>query len=49
LVIRRDNLDCKPEGILGWHGWPKGGYLVKGTGDPGDYTRVETRDPSRKN
>ena len=49
LVIGRDNMDCKPEGTLGWHGWPKGGYLVKSTGDPGDYARAEARDPSRKN
>ena len=49
LVVGRDNLDCKPEGILGWHGWPKGGYPVKGTGDPGDYARVEARNPCRKN
>ncbi len=27
----------------------KGGYLVKRTGDPGDYARVKARDPSRKN
>jgi hypothetical protein len=49
LIIGRDNMDCKPEGILGWHGWPKGGYLVKGTGDPGDYARMEARGPIRKN
>ncbi len=49
LVVGRDNLDCKPEGILGWPGWPKGGYLVKGTGDQGDYARVEARNPCRKN
>ncbi len=49
LIIGRDNMDCKPEGILGWHGWPKGGYLVRGTGAPCDYTRVEAGDPSRKN
>ncbi len=49
LVVRRDNMDCKPEGIFGWHGWPKGGYLVRGTGDPGDYARVEARDLTGKN
>jgi hypothetical protein len=42
-------MDCKPEGILDWHGWPEGGYLVKGTGSPGDYARVEARGPIRKN
>ena len=49
LVIGRDNMDCKPEGTLGWHGWPKGGYLVKSTGDPGDYARVETGNLGRRN
>jgi hypothetical protein len=49
LIIGRDNMDCKPESVLGWHGWPKGGYLVKGTGDPSDYARVEARDLIRKN
>jgi hypothetical protein len=39
----------QPEGIFGWHGWPRVGYLVKGTGDPSDYARVETRDLIRKN
>ncbi len=48
LIISRDNMDCKPEGTLGWQGWPKGGYLVTKIGDPGDYIRVEARDPSRK-
>jgi hypothetical protein len=23
LTIGRDNMDCKPEGILGWHRWPR--------------------------
>ncbi len=41
LIIARENMDCRPEGILGWHGWPEGGHPVKGTGDPGDYARVE--------
>ncbi len=41
LVIGWDNMDCKPEGTLGWHGWPKGGYLVKRAGDPGNYDRME--------
>ncbi len=49
LIIGRDNMDCKPVGTLGRHGWPKGGYLVKKTGGPGDYARVEARDPCRKN
>jgi hypothetical protein len=49
LIIGRYNMDFKPEGILGWHGWPERGYLVKGTGSPGDYVRVEARGPIRKN
>ncbi len=49
LVIGQDNMNCKPEGTLGWQGWPKGGCLVKRTGDPGDYARVKARDPSGKN
>ncbi len=49
LIIGWDNMDCKPEGILGWHSWPEGGYLVKGTGNPGDYVRMEARGPIKKN
>jgi hypothetical protein len=49
LIIGRDNMDCKPEGTLGWQGWPKVGYLVKKTGDPGDYMRVEAKNPCRRN
>ena len=49
LIISRDNMDCKPEGTLGWQGWPKGRYLVKKTGDPSDYARVEAGNPCRKN
>jgi hypothetical protein len=49
LISGRDKMDCKSEGILSWHGWPKRGYPVRGTGDPGDYTRVEAGDPIRKN
>jgi hypothetical protein len=49
LIIGRDNMDCKPEGTLGWQGWPKGGCLVWKTGDPGDYARVEARNLGRKN
>jgi hypothetical protein len=42
-------MNCKPESILSWHGWPQGGYLVKGTGDQGDHARVDARDLIRKN
>jgi hypothetical protein len=49
LIVGRDNLDCKPEGTLGWPGQPKGGYLVKSTGDQGDYARVEVGNPCRRN
>ncbi len=40
LIIGRDNMDCKPEGIPGWRGWPEGGYLMRGTGNPGEYARM---------
>jgi hypothetical protein len=49
LIVGRDNLDCKPEGTLGWPGRPKGGCPVKSTGDPGDYTKVEAGNPCRRN
>jgi hypothetical protein len=49
LIISRENMDCKPEGILSCHGWLEGGYLVKGTGSPGDFVRVEAGDPIRRN
>ncbi len=39
LIIGRDNMDCKPESVLGWHGWPKGGYLVRGTEVPAERTK----------
>jgi hypothetical protein len=41
LIIGRDNMGCKPEGILGWHEWLEGGYLKKGMGNSGDYNRME--------
>jgi hypothetical protein len=49
LIVGRDNLGCKPESSLGWPGRPKGGCPVKGTGDPGDYIKVEAGNPGRRN
>jgi hypothetical protein len=49
LIIGRDNMDCKPEGILGWHGWLEGGYLKKGTENSGDYNRMEAGGSIRRN
>jgi len=50
LIIGRDNQDRRPENTLGWPGRrPKGGYPVKGTGDPGDYIRVKTEHPGPRN
>jgi hypothetical protein len=49
LIIGRDNMDCKPEDILGWHGWPEGGCLMKGAGNPGDYARMEAGGSIRRN
>jgi hypothetical protein len=49
LIVGRDNLGCRPESTLGWPGRPKGGCPVKGTGDPGDYIKVEAGNPGRRN
>ncbi len=49
LIIGRYNMDCKPEDILGWHGLPEGGCLMKGTGNPGDYARMEAGRSIRRN
>ena len=49
LIVGRDNLDCRPENTLGWPGRPKEGCPVKGTGDPGDYIKVEAGKPGRRN
>jgi hypothetical protein len=49
LIIGLDNMDCKLEGTLGWQRWPKGGYLVKKAGDPGDYIRVKAKNTCRRN
>jgi hypothetical protein len=49
LVVGRDNLDFRPESTLGWPGRPKGGCPVMGTGDPGDYIKVEAVNPGRRN
>jgi hypothetical protein len=49
LIIGRDNMDCKPEDIPGWRGWPEGGCLMKGTGNPGDYARMEAGGSIRRN
>ncbi len=49
LIIGRDNMDCKPEDIRGWRGWPEGGCPMRGTGNPGTYIRMELGGPSRRN
>ncbi len=49
LIIGRDNMDCGPEDIRGWRGWPEGGCPMRGTGTPGTYVRVELRGPCRRN
>ena len=50
LIIGRDNQDRRPENTLGWPGRrPKGGYPVRGTGDPGDYIKVKTENPGPRN
>ncbi len=50
LIIGQDNQDHRPENTLGWPGRrPKGGYPVRGTGDPGDYIKVKTENPSPRN
>ncbi len=49
LIIGRDNMDCKPEDIPGWRGWPEGGCLMKGTRNPGDYARMEAGGSIRRN
>ncbi len=49
LIIGRDNMDCEPEDIRGWRGWPEGGYPMRGTGTPGTYVRVEPRGPNGRN
>ncbi len=49
LIVGRDNLGCRPVSTLGWPGRPKGGCPVKGTGDPGDYIKVEAGNPGRRN
>jgi hypothetical protein len=49
LIIGRDNMDCRPEDIRSWHGWPEGGCLVRGTGSPGDYAMMGAGGPTRRN
>jgi hypothetical protein len=50
LIIGRDNQDRRPENTLGWPGKrPRGGYPVRGTGDPGDYIKVKTENPGPRN
>jgi hypothetical protein len=48
LVIGRDNMDCEPEDIRGWRGWPEGGCPLKGTGTPGTYIREGLRGPKER-
>jgi hypothetical protein len=49
LIIGWDNMDCEPEDIRGWRGWPEGGCPMRGTGTPGTYVRVELRGPNGRN
>jgi hypothetical protein len=49
LIVGRDNMDCKPEDIPGWRGWPEGGCLMKGMGNTGDYARMEAGGSIRRN
>ena len=50
LIIGRDNQDRRPQNTLGWSGKrPRGGYSVRGTGDPGDYIKVRTENPGPRN
>ncbi len=50
MIIGRDNQDRRPENIMGWSGRrPKGGYPVRGTGDPGDYIKVKTENSDLRN
>ncbi len=49
LVIGRDNMDCKPEDIRGWRGWPEGGCPLKVAGTPGTYIREGLRGPNKRN
>jgi hypothetical protein len=50
LIVGRDNQDRRPENTLGWPGRrPKGGYAVRGTGDPGDYIKVKIENPDPRN
>ncbi len=49
MIIGRDNMDCKPEDICGWRGWPEGGCPMRGTGNPGDYARMGPGGSNRRN
>jgi len=46
LIFGRDNMDCKPEDI---RGWPGGSCPMRGTGNPGDYARMEVGGSNRRN
>ncbi len=39
MVIGRDDMDCKPEHICGWRGWPEEGLPLEVTGSSGFYIR----------
>jgi hypothetical protein len=49
MVIRRDNMDCKPDQICGWSGWPEGSFPLEVTGSPGFYIRKGLKGPSGRN
>jgi hypothetical protein len=49
LIIGQDNMDCKPEDICSWRGWPEGGCPVRSTGNQGSYVRMEAGGSNRRN
>jgi hypothetical protein len=49
MVIERDNMDCKPEHIRGWHRWPEEGFPLEIMGPLGFYTRKDLEELNRRN
>jgi hypothetical protein len=46
MVIGRDNMDCKPEHLLGW---PEEGFTLEIMGPLGFYTRKDLEELNRRN
>ncbi len=46
MVIGRDNMDCKPEHLLGW---PEEGLTLEIMGPLGFYTRKDLEELNRRN